>query len=75
MNDFLIDLALYHAALVKGSDSQFLIMTAQEFLGIKDEMSVDGRRVMARFQGTGSEWGTAVWQRLWDARPQASVPG
>ena len=37
MNDFLIDLALYHAACLEGSDSETLVAKALELLDESDE--------------------------------------
>lgn len=64
MHDFLIDQALYHAARVLGPDSEVLVRKAQEFLGMNED---NGARVLERFHGPTPEWGTSVWQQLYDA--------
>ena len=68
MNDFLIDLALYHAACLQGSDSETLVTKAQELLGLKDDEREESSRVLKRFHGDSPKWGSSVWQRLYDAR-------
>ncbi len=68
MNNFLIDMALYHAACIQGPESETLVTKAQELLGLKDDESEDSLRVLKRFHGDGPKWGESVWQQLYDAR-------